>query len=205
MAVRSTRLSTAARSPISSRAAGRSSAISPLSLVASSRICAIALSTPLRVSSSEPARSAEPSITPSPASPCKVSSCSSRAHRLRSCSEASIDSRSRSSATDLAVATAAAALTPKPAIRRSSSAVNSGPPERRSKAASTPWVVPRKTSGTSSALVAPAITTGGALEPRLHVADPLGATRQHDARRSATPRSGRAHPRRMGRCLRRSP
>ena len=74
----------------------------------------------MRSSCSLPRRAAE-SPTRRPARLCSVSSCSSRAQRRRSCSEAAMFSRSRCSSTDLPVATAVAALAAKAPRRRSSS------------------------------------------------------------------------------------
>ena len=85
-----------------------------------------------------------------------VSSCSSRAQRLRSASDARIEWRSRSDSTDCAVAIAIAALAPNEARRCSSSPSNTGDPCDLSSATSAPRARPRKPSGTTSAEVAPA-------------------------------------------------
>ena len=91
----------------------------------------------------------------SAASSWRVSSCSSRAQRTRSRSEASTLRRSPWAATFCAVMTAVAADAAKACTRRWSSALNSGPATVRSKAASTPTASPRKTSGTIRPVAAP--------------------------------------------------
>ena len=70
---------------------------------------------------------ADSSIILSAPSSCSVSSCSSRAQRLRSSSDARIEWRSRSASTDCAVAIAIAALAANEVSRCSSSASKAGP------------------------------------------------------------------------------
>ena len=112
--------------------------------------CSTASSTAAATRSGSSLRLAADSTIRSPPRSCSVASCSSRAQRRRSASDACSVRRSVSSAALWAVATAVAALAAKPNIRRSSSAVNSGPSSRRSNAARMPSARSRKRSGTIS-------------------------------------------------------
>ncbi len=84
-----------------------------------------------------------------------VSSCSSRAHRARSRSDASMLWCSARWVARCAEATAIDALAAKAPSSRLSSALNSGPSVSRSKAATTPSSQSRNTSGTASVALAP--------------------------------------------------
>ena len=87
-------------------------------------ISSIASPSAVSIRSGSPLRRAPESSTRRPASCCSVSSCSSRAQRPRSASEASMLRRSASSVAFCAVATAVAALAANACSSRSSSSLN---------------------------------------------------------------------------------
>ena len=141
----------AASRPIVSSEAGRSSVISLRSFTISSSICSTAAWPASSRAPGSSSRRADESRIRRTARACSVSSWSSRAQRLRSCSAASIVFWSRSSAIERAVATPVAALAAKASsIRWSSSRKRPGSP-MRSSATTTPSGSPRKRRGAISA------------------------------------------------------
>ena len=117
-------------------------------------ICSSAASIAPPMRSASPLRRAPASSIRSPASCCSVSSCSSRAQRVRSASEASIPRRSASSLAFCAVATAVAALAANACSSRSSSSLNG---RSRSKTIRKPTGRLRKAIGVTIAARAPSV------------------------------------------------
>ena len=134
----------------------------------------------------------------SAASSCSVSSCSSRAQRRRSRSDASM-LRCRPSAVDVLArwpSAVAAAARRRPACRRSSSAVKSGPCHRsRSKAARTPTrAAAEARAGTIRPVAAPSVVSSAKRSRVAAVGQPLGLPRAQDVAGDASRRAAMRRP-----------